>query len=270
MRWVQGRLVGLLAVVAAVVMVSGLFAGNGFRAGAHDEDAAHPAHIHLGSCPTVGEVVFPLADVTQPGMGGSPTAMESTPVAEPMASPAAGMGEADVSTTTVQVALADIITGGHAINVHESAEAIQNYIACGNIVGTPTDGALEIDLAEQNDSGYSGQATLSDNGDGTTTVMIALNHDEAGMTGSPVTGDGSAVSIKDFAFNPGTIEVAVGTTITWTNDDAAPHTVSQSGGGFESGRLDPGTTFSFTFDTAGTFDYFCQFHANMTGQVVVS
>ena len=58
--------------------------------------------------------------------------------------------------------------------------------------------------------------------------------------------------------------------MTWINNDTTAHTVSQSGGaGFESGKLDPGKSFSFTFTTPGTYEYFCQFHANMHGTIVV-
>ncbi len=77
------------------------------------------------------------------------------------------------SVTTVAASLADIVAGGHAINVHESAENIGNYIACGDIGGTMMgDSDLAIGLGTLNDSGYSGIARLHDNGDGTTTVTV--------------------------------------------------------------------------------------------------
>ena len=69
----------------------------------------------------------------------------------------------------------------HAINVHESDENIQNYIACGELTGTPTEGLLQIQLSEQNDSGYQGMAALQDNGDGTYTSTI----DNPGTTQRP-------------------------------------------------------------------------------------
>ncbi|MCC6790150.1 MAG: cupredoxin family copper-binding protein [Thermomicrobiales bacterium] len=83
-------------------------------------------------------------------------------------------------------------------------------------------------------------------------------------------GDDVQAEIVDFAFNPGTIEIAAGTTVTWTNTDSVPHTVSQTGGGFESGKLDQGQRFSFTFDEPGPYEYFCQYHPNMTGTIIVS
>jgi amicyanin len=79
------------------------------------------------------------------------------------------------------------------------------------------------------------------------------------------------VSIKEFKFDPQTIEVAVGGTVTWTNLDLLPHDVEQlpAGSGFKSPSLPKNGTFSFTFDEAGTFDYYCALHPTMLGQVVV-
>jgi plastocyanin len=75
------------------------------------------------------------------------------------------------------------------------------------------------------------------------------------------------VSIVDFAFEPGTLEIAAGATVVWTNDGQAPHTVT--GEFADSGILQPGQTFSHTFDDKGTFDYACALHPQMVGQVVV-
>jgi len=81
----------------------------------------------------------------------------------------------------------------------------------------------------------------------------------------------NAVTIKDFAFGPATLTVSVGTTVTWTHDDGAPHTVTTSKApeAFGSGNLTKGDSFSQTFDTTGTYEYFCSIHPRMTGTVVV-
>jgi plastocyanin len=80
------------------------------------------------------------------------------------------------------------------------------------------------------------------------------------------------VNIKSFAFNPANITVKVGTTVTWTNNDSATHTVTETDGqnGPNSGNLEPGKSFTFTYDTAGTFKYHCAIHPNMTGTVTVT
>ena len=78
-----------------------------------------------------------------------------------------------------------------------------------------------------------------------------------------------SVEIKDFAFNPATLTIAAGTTVTWTNNDTTAHTVTAADGSFDSGNLAPGDSFSFTFEDAGTFDYVCSYHPNMQGSVEV-
>jgi plastocyanin len=79
-----------------------------------------------------------------------------------------------------------------------------------------------------------------------------------------------AVEIKGFAFNPATITVPAGTTVTWTNQDAAPHTATADDKSFDTGRLDQGQGGTVTFDTPGTYTYTCTFHPNMKGTVVVT
>jgi plastocyanin len=76
-------------------------------------------------------------------------------------------------------------------------------------------------------------------------------------------------------YDPDPANVAVGTTVTWINDDATLHTAvsgtpdSGPSGEFDSSYLAKGKTFSHKFDTAGTFDYYCTLHPFMIGQVVV-
>ncbi|MEY2474931.1 MAG: hypothetical protein QOG87_246 [Actinomycetota bacterium] len=96
--------------------------------------------------------------------------------------------------------------------------------------------------------------------------------------------DGAAVTMKLIAFKPDAITIAPGTTVTWTQRDPGVHTVTsgsveQGTGGvtetpdgtFDSGNLETGKTFRFTFDEPGTFSYFCAVHpATMRGRVQVS
>jgi len=77
------------------------------------------------------------------------------------------------------------------------------------------------------------------------------------------------VNIRDFAFEPGLILITAGTTVRWTNLDATPHTVTGDTGVFDSGTLQNGDSFEFTFDQPGAYDYSCSFHPAMTGRVVV-
>ena len=78
------------------------------------------------------------------------------------------------------------------------------------------------------------------------------------------------VRIANFAFAPANIIVDVGTTVTWTNDDSVPHTVtSDDGDELNSELLNPGDTFSHTFDEPGAYSYHCTPHPNMLGLVTV-
>ena len=89
-----------------------------------------------------------------------------------------------------------------------------------------------------------------------------------GPAASAATASGT-VSIKDFSFEPGSISVAVGSTVTWTNNDTTSHTVTADDGSFDAGTLAPGATFSHTFDTPGTFSYHCNIHPSMTATITV-
>jgi plastocyanin len=77
------------------------------------------------------------------------------------------------------------------------------------------------------------------------------------------------VAIRGFAFDPPATSVAVGSEITWTNADPAPHTVTADDGSFDSGPLGQGGTFSTTFNEAGDVAYACSIHPSMKGTVTV-
>ncbi len=80
------------------------------------------------------------------------------------------------------------------------------------------------------------------------------------------------VTIQDFAFSPSDITVKKGTTVTWTNQDSAAHTVTESDGstGPNSGNLENGKSYSFTYNQIGTFTYHCAIHPSMAGTVKVT
>ena len=80
----------------------------------------------------------------------------------------------------------------------------------------------------------------------------------------------AAVSIRDFAFSPRTVEIRVGESVTWTNRDSVAHTATANNDAFDSGLLDEGESYTVTFIRAGTYRYVCTPHPNMTGTVVVS
>ena len=89
------------------------------------------------------------------------------------------------------------------------------------------------------------------------------------IAASAVLAADSSVTIAGFAFAPATVTIQVGDSVTWTNEDSAPHTATAGDGSFDTGQLANGDSDTVTFDTAGTFDYVCSIHPQMTGSVVV-
>lgn len=71
------------------------------------------------------------------------------------------------------------------------------------------------------------------------------------------------------SFAPDALDIAVGTTVTWTNTDSTSHTTTSNASGWDSGIIAPGRQFSFAYQTAGTFPYHCAIHPGMVGTVVV-
>jgi plastocyanin len=89
-------------------------------------------------------------------------------------------------------------------------------------------------------------------------------------TAPPAPPTGAGINIVDFEFDPATRTVAAGSTVTWTNQGAAPHTVAADDGSFGSGFLSTGDTYRKTFLSPGSFSYFCTLHPGMRGTVVVT
>jgi plastocyanin len=115
-------------------------------------------------------------------------------------------------------------------------------------------------------------------------ALIALVGCSSGSTAAPSTaasaaapstaasapaGGAAAVNIKDFAFNPQTIQAKVGETITWTNQDSTAHTVTLDDKSVDSGNIEANATYSHAFTQAGTFTYHCSIHQQMKGTVTV-
>ncbi len=83
-------------------------------------------------------------------------------------------------------------------------------------------------------------------------------------------GPTAAVSIDNFTFTPPNLTVKAGTTVTWTNRDDIPHGIASSSNAFtRSKAMDTDDSYSFTFTTPGTYQYFCYVHPHMVGTIVV-
>lgn len=78
------------------------------------------------------------------------------------------------------------------------------------------------------------------------------------------------VTIKSFKFSPAQITVAAGDTVTFVNEDGAPHTGTALDGSFDTGRLNKGESGTVTLSSAGSIEYKCNFHPNMKGTITVN
>jgi plastocyanin len=89
------------------------------------------------------------------------------------------------------------------------------------------------------------------------------------QTTAPAPSSTTTVNIHDRTFDPAQLNVAPGTTVTWTNGDTEAHTVTADNGLFDSGILEPGQSYSTWLGGTGTVAYHCEIHPDMTGSVVV-
>lgn len=111
--------------------------------------------------------------------------------------------------------------------------------------------------------------TVAALGVGLTACGSSSSSDEPATAAKAATG-GTAVSVQDNTFKPADLKVAVGDTVTFTNEGAIAHTVTATDGAdFDSGSLAPGKTFTFTAKQAGTVSYVCTFHPGMQGTLQV-
>lgn len=221
--------------------------------------SAHPVVLLEGHCGTAGTTTTraELAPIAPAGMAaGSPAAI---PV--------------EMSAGRIEGSLQALFASDHALAVSASDDQLDHLLACGDIGGVVRDGQLVMGLGEENDSGISGVAILGPGAAGTAVTLYlmqprpqpALAAQDAEAPRPAVT-----VDIKGFAYNPRTVEVPAGGSVTWTNQDNAPHTVTGLNGAIpQSGAMPFGATFTQVFTTSGAYDYLCAYHPNMKGTVVV-
>lgn len=249
----RSALVALFAALALAAVASAVVA----------EDATYPVRLYDGTCDAPGEVVASLTEVTSgaPAIAG-PTDLDA--VERALGSPVTA------EHATVPLALADIVSGGLVIGVVDGTGGSAGPTMCGQIGGFELAALdLQAGLVGRDGSGVHGVAWLHDNGDGTTAVSILVAPAvEPGVAAAE--GDEVQVAISKSQYLPTPLEVTVGTTVTWTNDDLLPHTVTATKGGFDSGYLAQGDRSSLTFDTPGEFGYFCLYHPRMRATVIVN
>ena len=84
---------------------------------------------------------------------------------------------------------------------------------------------------------------------------------------SAAPGSITTVRIRDMQFQPSSVRVKVGDSVTWTNADDRDHSVNATDNSFQSGNLKPGASYTYRFTKAGSFDYACSYHPRMRGSV---
>jgi plastocyanin len=144
---------------------------------------------------------------------------------------------------------------------YTSAQGVTGQGGGGNATNATTMGAGNATNATTMGAGNATNATTTGASGGNTTTSVSI------VPGSS--------SLTTDAFSPNPIQVSVGTIVTWTNDDAQPHTVNSGenatpSGLFDSPIMPPAGTFEYTFTEAGEVPYFCLLHPNMVGTVSVS
>jgi nitrite reductase (NO-forming) len=131
------------------------------------------------------------------------------------------------------------------------------------------DSTLATNITDNTNNTQEVTTTLMDNNDTSTTPTTPTTTTHISMV------PGSSNPNNKVFYDPTSAKVKTSTTITWTNDDTLPHTVTSGNadtgpsGEFDSGIVMGGSSFTHTFDKAGSFDYFCALHPYMTGQVIV-
>ena len=147
------------------------------------------------------------------------------------------------------------------------------------VITTPHYARAQGVTVEGGDNATNATTTGAGNATNATTTGAgnATNATGTGAAGGPTSVSivpGSS-SLTTDAYQPNPVQVTTGATVTWTNDDAQPHTATSGenatpDGTFDSGIMAPAATFEHTFAAAGEYPYFCILHPNMVGTVSVS
>ena len=169
----RARMVGLIGTAALVAT------GFGFSVSAQDEDptaGGHPAHIHVGTCQELDpNPLVPLNNVTTVLVGDDNDELPaSEDIRGAIGAPQVEYSLSDGDEVELEGGFDALLETSHAINIHESVENIQTYIACGTIGGVVTDDVVMVALYPQNDSGYNSVARISKDGDNDLDVEIFL------------------------------------------------------------------------------------------------
>ncbi len=230
---------------------------DGPLAPASQPEVTRSLTIYEGTCSSLGVARFPLSEPRV-------VAASDPSVHSPTIAP-------EISVTTLTVALPALLEGEHVVSVRQPTGDALLPVACGQIHGSPAGSDVSIVLQPVNNSSSAGIAILHAEGDQTTVTVYLFALPSTTPLAPAASGTQVSISDTSSAFVPAQIEIRAGTTVTWINQSAVPHTVTFGQDGLEdSGPLAPGQTFSQTLDTPGTYHYRCDPHPWMTGTVLVT
>jgi hypothetical protein len=168
------RNITLGALMAGGLVISGPATGI-----AQDETVSnsHPAHVHAGTCDDLEPNPVVALNNVEPRQNDPEDEDANNDVQGVLTAPQMNWSRTDA----LEISWDDMLATSHSVNIHESEENIQNYIACGEIGGISVDGSIVIALHPINDSGYSGIAIIREDGDDNTDIEVYL----AGPTSEP-------------------------------------------------------------------------------------
>jgi plastocyanin len=220
---------------------------------------SYPARIVTGSCTAPGDVAFSLGDVEL-----QLVAVKSTQL--PVA----------VGGSTISMPLPKLLATAHAISIGtDGSDAIP--VACGDIASLTGGAADDVVLGLQDTTNAEnlGVAVLHDEGERTAVTLYLLNPDQIDEASPAALAAPEAALtveiVEPWVFQPYSLEVPRGATVTWVNNSDAAHTVTGDDLAFDdSGLIEPGDSFHQTFDEPGTYRYKCGPHPGMMGVIVVS
>jgi plastocyanin len=215
------------------------------------------AQIVTGSCASTGDVAFSLGDVAPQAITGKSTAL---PVA--------------IGGATIDAPLSQLLDTGHAIGI-STDQVADMVVTCGDISGAASKaGDVVLGLQAQNAENI-GLAVLREEGERTAVTLYLLNPAQVGDSSeAALTAPAETLTIEildTWVFQPHSLQIPAGATVTWVNYSDVAHTVSGADLAFDdSGLIEPGDSFHQTFDEPGTYRYQCGPHPDMTGVIVVS
>lgn len=169
----MSRFVTLKNLTLGAVLAGSLGIGGAGLVLAQDEEPvtpSHPAHIHMGTCEDLDpNPAAPLVNI-EPRLNEDSDDENANTAQGVLTAPSVLYSMSE----EFEYSWEDMLAQSHAINVHESDENIDVYIACGDIGGVVVDGELVISLHSMNETGYSGIAILTEDGGGNVDVEVYL------------------------------------------------------------------------------------------------